>query len=381
VQSVPYWRLGAFYFAYFAHVGAFAPYFSLYLASLGLAAVEIGVLLSLGNVTRLVGTNFWGWAADRTHRRARIIRITIALAALCFAGFLYFGSFWAMFALLLIVGFFSSASMPLTESLTLSHLRGNPGGYGRIRLWGSVGFIVTVMLIGYALDYVPVANLIWMVLAAMALTWVCSLFVPDAPAAAGHAEAGPVSAILRRPEVAALLGASFLMNLAHGPQYAFFSLYLVDHDYSKALVGWMWTFGVIAEIIVFLMMPALMRSYSLPGILQVCFVATAVRFLMIGWGVDSVATLVAAQLLHGLSFGAFHAAAIAMIHRWFRGEHQVCGQAIYLSVSFGAGGMLGSLLSGYAWESIGPAWTYSAAAGAAFAGYALLRWKLHAAQV
>ena len=187
--------------------------------------------------------------------------------------------------------------------------------------------------------------------------------------------------ILRRPEVAALLGACFLMTLAHGPLNAFYSLYLVDHGYSKTAVGWMWTFGVIAEIVVFLLMPAVMRRYSLTGILLVCFAATALRFLMIGWGVASAPVLFLAQLLHGLSFGAYHAAAVTLIHRWFQGVHQVRGQAIYLSVSFGAGGVLGSLLSGLGWESIGPAWTFSGAALAAFAGYVLLQWKVRPARV
>jgi PPP family 3-phenylpropionic acid transporter len=102
---------------------------------------------------------------------------------------------------------------------------------------------------------------------------------------------------------------------------------------------------------------------------------------MIGWGVDSAAVLLAAQVLHGLSFGAYHAAAVAAIHRWFQGAHQVRGQAIYLSVSFGAGGMLGSAFSGLSWESLGPAWTYSAAAAAAFGGYALLQWKVRSAHL
>jgi PPP family 3-phenylpropionic acid transporter len=285
-----------------------------------------------------------------------------------------------MFALLLALGFFGSASMPLTESLTLAHLRGATSRYGTIRLWGSVGFIVTVTLVGYALDALPVASLLWMVLVTYVLSWICALAVPDAPGG-GNKEPEPVWAILRRPEVAALLVACFLMTLAHGPQYAFFSLYLVDHGYSKAAVGWMWTYGVIAEIIVFLLMPALMRRYSLTGILLVCFAATVLRFLMIGWGVGSALVLFAAQLLHGLSFGAYHAAAVTLIHRWFQGPHQVRGQAIYLSVSFGAGGVLGSMLSGLGWDSIGPAWTFSAAALAALAGYVLLYWKVRPARM
>ncbi len=380
-MPVPYWRLSAFYFAYFAYVGAVAPYFTLYLASLGLAAAQIGVLLSLGSLTRVIGPNFWGWVADRTQRRARIIGITMALGGVCFAGFFFVRSFWGLFALMLATGFFTSASMPLTESLTLSHLRRAVSSYGSIRLWGSVGFILTVTAVGYALDVLPVASLLWMVLATYALGWACALAVPDAPAGSGHAEPGPVWNILRRPEVAALLGACFLMSLAHGPLYAFYSLYLVDHGYSKAAVGWMWSIGVIAEIIVFLLMPALMRRYSLSAILLACFAAAVARFLMIGWGVDSVPLLFAAQVLHGLSFGAYHAAAVTAIHRWFQGAHQVRGQAIYLSVSFGAGGVLGSALSGLGWDSIGPAWTFSAAAFAALAGYALLHWKVRAAPI
>ncbi|HEY5292276.1 MAG TPA: MFS transporter [Burkholderiales bacterium] len=380
-HPVPYWRLSAFYFAYFAQVGAAAPYFSLYLASLGLTAAQIGMLLSLGQLMRVVGPSFWGWVADRSGQRSRIISITLAFGGACFAGLFFVDTFWGLFALLLALGFFTSASMPLTESLTLSHLRGATSRYGSIRLWGSVGFILTVTLVGYALDSLPVASLLWMVLATYALGWLCALAVPDAHAGSGHAESEPVWTILRRPEVAALLGACFLMTMAHGPQYAFFSLYLVDHGYSKAAVGWMWSFGVIAEIIVFLLMPALMRRYSLSGILLVCFAATVLRFLMIGWGVDSAPVLFAAQLLHGLSFGAYHAAAVTAIHRWFQGAHQVRGQAIYLSVSFGAGGVLGSMLSGLGWDSIGPAWTFSAAALAALAGYVLVQWKVRPARI
>lgn len=379
-MPVPYWRLSAFYFAYFAYVGALSPYFSLYLASLGLTAAQIGVLLSLGSLMRVIGPNFWGWVADRTQRRARIVAFTLALGGACFAGFFFVRSFWGLFALLLATGFFGSASMPLTESLTLSHLRGAISRYGSIRLWGSVGFILTVTLVGYALDALQVASLLWIVLATYALGWACALAVPDA-VSGGHAAPEPVWSILRRPEVAALLGACFLMNLAHGPLYAFYSLYLVDHGYSKAEVGWMWSIGVIAEIMVFLLMPALMRRYSLSAILLLCFAATAARFLMIGWGVDSAPILFAAQLLHALSFGAYHAAAVAAIHHWFQGAHQVRGQAIYLSVSFGAGGVLGSALSGMAWDSIGPAWTFSAAALAALTGFALLQWKLRPVQI
>ena len=138
---------------------------------------------------------------------------------------------------------------------------------------------------------------------------------------------------------------------------------------------------MIAVIKVLRLMPALIRRHSLSLRLRLCFADGVLRFLMIGWGVDSSPVPVAAQLLHGLSFGAYHAAAVTAIHHWFKGAHQVRGQAIYLSVSFGAGGVLGSALSGLAGESIGPAWTFSAAAFAALAGYALLQWKVRSAHI
>ena len=380
-MPVPYWRLSAFYFAYFAYVGAVTPYFSLYLASLGLDPAKIGILLALGSLTRVVGPNFWGWLADRAQRRARIIALTLALGGICFTGFFFVRSFWWLFALLLATGFFASASMPLTESLTLSHLRGAVSSYGSIRLWGSIGFILTVTLIGYALDLLHVSSLLWMILGTYALGCACALALPDVSGTETRVDAGPVWNIVRRPEVAALLGACMLMSLAHGPLYAFYSIYLVGQGYSKAAVGWMWTIGVVAEIIVFLLMPALMRRYPPQLILRVCFAAAAARFLMIGWGVHSVPLLFVAQLLHGLSFGAYHAAAVTTIHRWFQGTHQVRGQAIYMSASFGVGGVLGSSLSGVCWDAIGPAWTFSGAGIAALAGYVLLHWKVRTVQI
>ena len=379
--TVPALRLSAFYFAYFAYVGAVAPYFSLYLASLGLAAAQIGILLSLGSLTRILGPNVWGWAADRSGRRARLLILTLALASLCYVSFFFVRSFWGLFAMLLVTGFFTSAAMPLAESITLAHLRGSVHRYGSIRLWGSVGFIVTVTSIGYALDALPVSSLLWMMLATAVMSWGCALFIPDALVDARRSEVEPVWRILRRPEVAALLGACCLMSVAHGPLYAFYSIYLVEHGYAKASVGWMWTVGVVAEIAVFMLMPRAMQRWSIASILRVCFAATALRFAMIAWCVDSAAALLFAQVLHGLSFGAYHAAAVTAFNRWFQGANQVRGQAIYLSVSFGAGGMAGSALSGLAWEAVGAAWTFSAAACAALLGYLLLRWKVHGARV
>ncbi|MBT0960795.1 MFS transporter [Denitromonas iodatirespirans] len=356
---LPYWRLSGYYFFYFAFIGAFSPYFTLYLQSLAFSAADIAILMSLMQVMRILAPNLWGWLADRLGARMPIVRVS-ALASLAgFAVFFQTTSFAGIFVGMAVMAFFWSAALPLIEGLTFAHLAGQPGRYGKIRLWGSVGFIVAVLGIGHALTWLPVDSQLAMTAALLAGIVVFALCVPEAPRPPHHHDTPGLSAVLRRREVKALLCGAFFMSAAHGALYVFYSILLVDAGYSKALVGWMWTLGVVAEIGVFMLMPRLTRRFGLRRILLAAFVAAVLRFAMIGWGVSSLEVLVLAQLLHGATFGAYHAAAIAAVNRWFPGRLQSRGQALYGSLSFGAGGMLGGLISGYTWDWIGAAWTFT----------------------
>jgi PPP family 3-phenylpropionic acid transporter len=175
-----------------------------------------------------------------------------------------------------------------------------------------------------------------------------------------------------RPEVVGLLGACFLMATAHGAYYSFFSVHLVDNGYSKSAVGWLWALGVVCEVAVFWWMPQLVARIGLYRLLVATFAIAVVRFLLIGWLVQSPIALVSAQVMHAATFGAYHAAAIGLIHRWFQGAHQAKGQALYTALSFGAGGTLGGFASGLAWAAHGAAFTYTLAALAAALGLVLL---------
>jgi PPP family 3-phenylpropionic acid transporter len=375
MPAIPYWRLAGFYFFYFAYLGAFAPYFSLYLAAAGLDAVQIGVLMSLPQVARIVAPNLWGWLSDRTGERLAIARWTGVVGTVAFAGVFAGRGFEWLFAVLLTMSFFWSAALPLVDVTTLNHLRDAIARYGRIRLWGSIGFIGGVVIVGAVLDRVAIAALLPIVFVTMLGMLVFTWVVPDAevrPAAHDHL---PIRAILARPEVVALIVACALMAMAHGAYYTFYSIYLVDHGYSKAAVGWLWAVGVVCEIGVFILMPRLFRAFSLEGLLITSFALATLRFVLIGWGVESLVVLVFAQTLHAASFGSFHASAMARVQRFFGGRHQAGGQAIYGSLSFGLGGTLGALGAGVAWEVLGPTWTFTASsAAAAVGGILLLVW-------
>ena len=359
---LPYWRLSAYYFFYFAFIGTFAPYFSLYLKSLSFSAWDIGVLNSLMQVMRIAAPNVWGVLADRIGAQTPIVRFAGLMSIVGFALFFFTESFAGVFCAMALLAFFWSAAIPLVDSLTLSHLGSETHHYGRIRLWGSIGFVVAVLTLGAALDRVPIAGLLPMSMATLVGILVCALLVPEAPTRPHHEDHAPLGDILRRPHVRALLVACFFMSAAHGALYVFYSLFLVANGYSTTVVGWLWTLGVLAEIGVFIAMPRLLRIGSIGMILLACHAFAVVRFLMIGWGVESVPVLVLAQLMHGATFGAYHAASVAAVGRWFGAKHQARGQAIYGSVSFGAGGMVGGLLSGYTWDNLGAPLTYSLSA-------------------
>lgn len=366
------WSLGIFYFFYFAYVGGFTPYLSLYFDSVGMSAVQIGLLMAVNQSSRMFAPMLWGVLADRRGDRMCIVRLTALAGGIAMFGLFAGNSFLAMFITLAVMSAFTSATMPLAEATTFGHVRGDTGRYARIRLWGSVGFICSVVGVGYFLDVATLRDWLWLVIAIYAAALVATWQVPESAAHRPVREDVSARSILMRPEVVGLLGACFLMATAHGAYYSFFSVHLVDNGYSKSAVGWLWALGVVCEVAVFWWMPQLVARIGLYRLLVATFAIAVVRFLLIGWLVQSPIALVSAQAMHAATFGAYHAAAIGLIHRWFQGAHQAKGQALYTALSFGAGGTLGGFASGLAWAAYGAAFTYTLAALAAALGLVLL---------
>lgn len=304
--------------------------------------------------TKIIAPNVWGWIADHTGQGMRIVRLGSLFAAIVFATIFLGQSYLWIALVMLLFSFFWNAVLPQFEAVTLNHLGAEQQRYSSIRLWGSVGFIVVVVGLGPLLDSYSVGLLPWVMLGLLVAICLAAQWVPERTVVHSLQPNQPLSRILARPQVFVLLICCFLMQASHGPYYTFFTLYLEQYGYSRSLIGQLWGLGVLAEVGVFLVMHRLAPRFGLQNLLFVSLLLAALRWLLIGMWAESLYLMLFSQLLHAASFGVFHASAIALVHRIFSDGHQGKGQALYSSISFGAGGAVGSLYSGYFWEQLGP---------------------------
>lgn len=370
-------RLSAFYFFFYAQLGAMLPYWALWLRDRGHGAEQIGGVFAVLGLSRLVVPLLWGWLSDRSGRRLLIIRGTTAAALACFALFPFAGSYVALLALTAVFAVFWHAAMPQFEVVTLDHLARTGEDYSRIRLWGSVGFVGSVTGIGFLLDRIDIAWLPW--LGVMLITGMLGASLLSREAA--HPAASPIPAdslwrVLRRPSVIGLLLICFLSQFSFAPYYGFFSLFLDQHGYGRGQTGLLWALGVVAEIWVFLYTGRLFARFGVRRVMMFAMACTALRWLGLPLFVDCVPVLVLLQVLHFASFGLYHASAIACIQREFPGRLHGRGQALYSAVSFGAGGAIGSYVAGSLWDGIGPDAVFTIAGAAGLVALLVSAWLL-----
>jgi PPP family 3-phenylpropionic acid transporter len=355
-------NFGFFFFAYYGYIGIFSPYASLFFAHRGISAPEIGVLMSLMQVMRIFGPALWGWVADRTRKRIGVLRLTALGAVVVFSGMFFGRTFTEFFIVMVAINAFTSAQGPLSEALMLAAMRDDLTHYGRLRLWGSVGFIVAVTGGGELLDWRGVELVPWLGLSMLVLVGVASLRMRDAAPCETTQPMPSVMAILRRREVVAFFVSSFMMIAAHASLYVFLSLYLAQIGYSKTMIGLLWSLGVLAEIGFFYYQAPLFRRFGVRALLLASLVVAIGRFLIIGAAARSLPWLLLAQVLHAATFGTHHSASVMRMQRWFSGPLQASGQALYISISYGLGGTLGGLLMSLCWDRFGAASVFLAAA-------------------
>lgn len=364
-ESIPYRRLSGFYFFYFALLGSIVPYWPLYLKSLEFDARTIGMLMAIVQASRIVAPNIWGWAADRTGRRIEIVRFGSGMTALVFLAIFWQDSVAGIAWVMLAFSFFWNAVLPQFEVITLRHLGAQRARYSQLRLWGSVGFVLTVVGLGWALDVIGVRWLPWIMAGLMLLIWCNSMLVSAPPTSPRTAQRGDsFLRTLQCPQVAAFYAIVFLVQFSHGPYYTFYSLLLESLGYSRGETGLLWALGVVAEILVFAIMHRLIGRFGIRHLMLLSLWLCVLRWLLIAWLPDSLPLMLLAQVLHAATFGCLHALGITLVQLYFSERAQGQGQALFSSLGFGVGGAGGALVAGLLWDAEGSTVVFTAAAAA-----------------
>lgn len=352
--------IAAGYFAYFGAVGVFQPYWPPYLQHLGFSAAAIGVLMAVFSGVRVVGPVGAAWLADHLPDRRPLLVVAPLLAAATVVALSRAESWWAAALGLAAFSLCFNGIMPVYDAHTLDRLGDERHRYGRLRLWGSIGFVVASYLVGLAVARYGTAAVPWALLALVLLTAAFALVLPPV----AHRSHSPTStgtflAALKRPAVIAFLLVCFLQLTSFGAYYSFYTLYLQHWGYDAATIGLYWAWGVVAEIVVFVFGPQLVRRFRLATLLQVALAGTAVRWALVAAFPEQPVVMFAAQTLHLAGFGLFHAVTVLLAPRLLPPGSEARAQALVSSFGWGAGGIAGSLLAGWLWDAVGPRSVYA----------------------
>ena len=365
-----YSKLAALYFFYFASLGIYLPYGAPYLDSLGLTPVEIGELLAIALVTKIFAPYIWGWISDHTAQRLRMMRIAAGLSGISYSMLLLRSDYAWLAVAFFFFGFFLSSLLPQLESITMDSLRHMSHYYSKIRLWGSWGFIVCAMGSAPLVNHFGIQIVPYLTLFVLVMMWLVSFTCVDYQPPVTVKES--ILPKLKNPKIWCLMIFCFVMQLTHTPYYAFFSIYMRDVGYSETLIGQLWALGVIAEVGIFMIIPKFFSKFQVPSLLGFSILVTALRWALIAQFPQQLSIILFAQTLHAVTFGLYHAAAIHLYNRWFPGNLQGRGQAIYQAVSFGLGGAIGSLIVGHLWAGMDARSVFLIASAVALTGVVLV---------
>lgn len=330
------------------------PYWSLYLEDQGFNYQEIGLLSSIAILTRFFAPFIWGWIADKSGKRMLLVRIATWMeACIWFLIFVIPNNFQSIALLMLIFSFFQNAILAQFEGVTLFWLADRRTElYGKVRKWGSIGFIVGVFSIGALLEIIPVSMLPIMLLciAFLAFLWSFTIKEPSS-APSSQKKLEPLWPILKQPVVASFFIIEFFLLFSHAPFYSFYSNFLKQAEFSTTQIGFLWAVGVIAEIIMFAYAHIFLTRFSWRTLVSWCLVLTGLRWCVVGLFPTMFFVQFAAQTIHAFSFGLFHMIAMRIIFQNFSVGQQGRGQALY-STMWGLGVASGSILAGQYWDQL-----------------------------
>lgn len=352
------WRYSLVYFWYFAALGAYTPYVSRWVDGLGHSGYVVGMMLGLWFGTRIVSPSLWGALVQRSAHPGRWFVFGAGLTLLSFAAFTAVESAVALLVVMAVFGLFYNAILPQFEAMTLGALGARSQDYGRLRLWGSVGFLLTAASYGYLLDHFGDTAFPWLTLPLLLAFALSALLHRQHRVPAALATEPEAGHLWRRPGVRRFLLVALLMQLGFGPFYVFYTLHLQAHGHNGLAVGLLWAVGVLIEIVLFWFAPGLIARFGAARLLSACLAVTALRWVVTAVFAASLPLMLLAQATHALGFAMFHACCMQLMTDHFPGRRQTAGQGLLYGFSSGVGGVLGAGMAALLWEGGGGQWAF-----------------------
>ena len=341
------------YFTYFFSYGIFLPFWSVWLAGVGLTPESIGILLGVGLVARFLGSLL---IAPRVTDPSRLVTVLRVLALL---SLLFVLAFWldTRFASLMVVmvGFnlFFSPLVPLTDALANTWQKQITMDYGRVRLWGSVAFVIGSALVGKLVslyDYQAILALLSLSIASMLLGMLIKPSVMPQGETRQQASAGWPAWRALAQENWRFLACVCLLQGAHAAYYGFSAIYWQEAGYTASAVGYLWSLGVVAEVIIFAVSKKVFSRFSARDLLLLSCLCGVVRWGIMGW-TTALPWLLVAQVLHCGTFTVCHLAAMRYIAAR-QGSEVIRLQAVYSAVAMGGSIAIMTVFAGFLYQHL-----------------------------
>ena len=295
----------------------------------------------------------WSILADRLQIRRRLYILCSFISTAIWVFYLYTTDFTAMLIITALYVIFYAPLISFLEAFTMDVLGEEKKSYGRIRVWGSLGFILVVVAIGKIIDLYSIAIILVLILGGSLLQSVISVRLPDIKIEKRKYFTSGIKFFLKK-RILAFLFCAFLMLVSHGAYYGFFSIHLENLGYGNTFIGMAWALATVAEILVMIKSDAIFRRFSLENVLAFSFMVATVRWFALFFATSPVAILLV-QVFHALTYGTFHMASILYIDSLTPDEAKTMGQAVNNGVTYGIGLMVGFLINGYLYEMTGSA--------------------------
>lgn len=377
-RIAPHVAVSLFYAASFAVLGVQLPYFNLYLDTLGLGGLSIGIVNAILPLCSALVPFAGGLMADRLGRRRGLVLFSSILAFLAFLPIVLARGVGGVAVVTAIYALARAPALPLVDASALEIAAAGGPSYGRMRAWGSFAFIVAALAGAPVVAIAGENSVLLMMLlflgVGIAVAWFLPqdqqpLLTPEAP--------GSVRAVLRRRGALLFLFAAVLSQAAHGPYYVFFSLHLKGAGIPTTTVGLMWAVAIACEILMMLRMPAVLARFGTARTMTLCLGLSTLRWAVCA-GTTHPMAVALAQTFHAGTFAAFHVAAVTHTHRLFGPRRSATGQAMFSSVSYGLGNILGMVGSGLLEGRFGTSALFAMASATALLGaacMALVEWR------